>query len=322
MLNPTAPSRSSRFALLLLWVALAAGLFYAGSSLEWGQVWGAAARAEPAWLIAALILNCANAPLWAACWFCLLSFTVPWRRLVEVQSVVLASVQAFSLLGGGAAAWVLSLTRLNLTRQGALSLLVLDQLTTGLVKIVLIGAALLVVPSTPLLHIAGGAMIAGMGGFLIVLLIASRSRAKIVDLAAMRTGKSAQVLTWIAEWVGHLKVVQSPALMGGAIGFMLIRRLSEGVAGYLTAIACGIDVGPQIIPLIIASLAIVTIIPSPPGNVGLYEIAVVAAYQWLGVPAETALAAALLQHASLLIPALIPGAIVAALVPGYARHQR
>ena len=126
----------------------------------------------------------------------------------------------------------------------------------------------------------------------------------------------------VAEWTQHLATVRSFRYMSGAVIFMLIRRVVEGFAGWLVALACGIDVGPEFIALVIASLAIVTIIPSPPGNVGLYEVAVVAAYQWLGVAPEPALAAALLQHAVLLISALIPGALIALFVPGYARRDQ
>jgi uncharacterized membrane protein YbhN (UPF0104 family) len=303
--------------LFVVWALLAAGLGFAASSLAWGEVWAAAARATP-WLVAmALLINFANAPLWGACWYCLMGGKLRWLKLTEVQSVVLTSVQAFSLLGGGAAAWVLATTRLGLSRSQALSLLMLDQLTTGLVKVLLIAAALLIVPASPLLHIAGAAMLVGMGGFLATLIVASKSRERILHYA--------ERFSWlhhVAEWTQHIATVRSFRYMSGAVLFMLIRRVVEGTAGWLVAIACGIDVGPEFIAVVIASLAIVTIIPSPPGNVGLYEVAVVAAYQWLGVAPEPALAAALLQHAVLLIPALIPGALIALFVPGYARRDQ
>lgn len=306
--------------LFAVWALLAAGLGFAASSLAWGEVWAAASRAVP-WLVGvAFLINFANAPLWGACWYCLMGGVLPWRKLTEVQAVVLTSVQAFSLLGGGAAAWVLATTRLGLSRSQALSLLMLDQLTTGLVKVILIATALMIVPTSPLLHVAGIAMLIGMGGFLVTLIIASKSRERIMAYADKRGGRSGHWLHLVAEWTQHIGTVRSFRYMSGAVLFMLTRRVVEGTAGWLVALACGIDVGPEFIALVIASLAIVTIIPSPPGNVGLYEVAVVAAYQWLGVAPEPALAAALLMHAVLLIPALIPGALIALLVPGYARR--
>ncbi len=303
--------------LFVVWALLAAGLAFAASSLAWGEVWAAAMRATP-WLVGvAFLINFANAPLWGACWYCLMGGKLRWLKLTEVQSVVLTSVQAFSLLGGGAAAWVLATTRLGLSRSQALTLLMLDQLTTGLVKVILIAAALMIVPASPLLHVAGVAMLFGMGGFLVTLIVASKSRDRILHFA-----ERFPWLHHVAEWTQHLATVRSFRYMSGAVIFMLIRRVVEGFAGWLVALACGIDVGPEFIALVIASLAIVTIIPSPPGNVGLYEVAVVAAYQWLGVAPEPALAAALLQHAVLLIPALIPGALIALFVPGYARRDQ
>ena len=125
----------------------------------------------------------------------------------------------------------------------------------------------------------------------------------------------------LADWTHHLEAVRSPARLGGAVFFMLMRRVADGLAAWCVAIACGIPVGPEVIVLVIASIAVVTMVPVPAGNVGLYELAVVAAYQWVGVAPETALAAALLQHAIALVAVLVPGALIMAFAPGVARSQ-
>ena len=100
--------------------------------------------------------------------------------------------------------------------------------------------------------------------------------------------------------------------------------VGHGVLGRLlarVAIACGLPVGPEIIVLVIASIAVVTMVPVPAGNVGLYELAVVGAYQWVGVAPEIALAAALLQHAIALGSVLIPGALIMAFDAGLAGRR-
>ena len=315
-----APARRSRLIWIAVWALLAAGLGYAASNLSWGEVLAAAMRADPLWLLIALMVNLANAPLWALCWLCLMGRerAVPFLGLTRVLVVVGAAIQAFSVLGGGATAFVLMTGRLGLSKPVAASLLVLEGLTTGLVKAILVGAAFALVPSSALLRGIGASLLGAVAVGLVGLIVVSRSGALLHGIAVRIGGRSRIWIERLADWTSHLDAVRSPARLGGAVFFMLARRLLEGLGGWCVARACGIPVEPQIILLVVASIAIVTMIPVPAGNVGLYELAVVAAYQWVGVAPEIALAAALLQHAIFLMSVLVPGALVMAFDAGFA----
>ena len=59
--------------------------------------------------------------------------------------------------------------------------------------------------------------------------------------------------------------------------------------------------------LVLAALAIATLMPVAPANIGVYEAVVFAAYRYMGVPAETALGLAVVQHICFLIPTLGTG---------------
>ena len=322
LMNPLdAPPQRARLIWIAVWAVLAAGLAYAASSLSWGEVLAAALRADPLWLVLALAFNLTNAPLWALCWRCLVGrkARVPLLPLTCVLAVVAAAIQAFSVLGGGATAFVLITGRLGLSRPAAASLLVLEGLTTGIVKVLLVGAALAIVPGAAMLRGIGAGLLGMMAVGLVGLIIVSRSHSLLYRLAARIGGRARIWVEHLADWTSHLEAVRSPARLGGAVFFMLMRRIGDGVAAWCVAIACGIPVGPEIIILVIASIAIVTMVPVPAGNVGLYELAVVAAYQWAGVAPEVALAAALLQHAIALGSVLIPGALIMAFDAGMAR---
>ena len=52
--------------------------------------------------------------------------------------------------------------------------------------------------------------------------------------------------------------------------------------------------------VVLASVALATMLPVAPGNLGVYEGAALLAYRWAGVDPETALALAVLQHLALL----------------------
>ena len=323
-MNPlNAPAPRSRLLWITVWAVLAAGLAYAGSSLSWGEVLAVAMRADPLWLVLALAFNLTNAPLWALCWRRLMArkAQVALLPLTFVLAVVAAAIQAFSILGGGAIAFVLITGRLGLSRPAAASLLVLEGLTTGIVKVLLVGAALALVPGTALLRGVGAGLLGMMGVGLVGLIILSRSHSLLYTFAARIGGRARSWIEVLADWTSHLDAVRSPVRLGGAVFFMLMRRIGDGLAAWCVAMACGIPVGPEIIVLVIASIAVVTMVPVPAGNVGLYELAVVAAYQWAGVAPEVALAAALLQHAIALGSVLIPGALIMAFAPGFARPQ-
>ena len=323
-MNPlNAPAPRSRLLWITVWAVLAAGLAYAGSSLSWGEVLAVAMRADPLWLVLALAFNLTNAPLWALCWRRLMArkAQVALLPLTFVLAVVAAAIQAFSILGGGAIAFVLITGRLGLSRPAAASLLVLEGLTTGIVKVLLVGAALALVPGTALLRGVGAGVLGMMGVGLVGLIILSRSHSLLYTFAARIGGRARSWIEVLADWTSHLDAVRSPVRLGGAVFFMLMRRIGDGLAAWCVAMACGIPVGPEIIVLVIASIAVVTMVPVPAGNVGLYELAVVAAYQWAGVAPEVALAAALLQHAIALGSVLIPGALIMAFAPGFARPQ-
>ena len=324
LMNPLdAPAQRSRLLWIAVWAVLAAGLAYAASSLSWGEVLAVAMRADPLWLVLALAFNLTNAPLWALCWRRLMArkAQVALLPLTYVLAVVAAAIQAFSVLGGGATAFVLITGRLRLSRPAAASLLVLEGLTTGIVKVLLVGAALAIVPGTALLRGVGAGLLGMMGVGLVGLIILSRSHSLLYTFAARIGGRARSWIEVLADWTSHLDAVRSPVRLGGAVFFMLMRRIGDGLAAWCVAMACGIPVGPEIIVLVIASIAVVTMVPVPAGNVGLYELAVVAAYQWAGVAPEVALAAALLQHAIALGSVLIPGALIMAFAPGFARPQ-
>ena len=321
-MNPLdAPAQRSRLIWIAVWAVLAAGLAYAASSLSWGEVLAVALRADPLWLVLALAFNLTNAPLWALCWRCLMGRKerASMLPLTCILAVVAAAIQAFSVLGGGATAFVLITGRLGLSRPAAASLLVLEGLTTGIVKVLLVGGALAIVPGAAMLHGVGAGLLGITALGLVGLIIVSRSHSLLFKLAARIGGRARIWIEALADWTSHLEPVRSPARLGGAVFFMLMRRVADGLAAWCVAIACGIPVGPEIIVLVIASIAVVTMVPVPAGNVGLYELAVVAAYQWVGVAPEVALAAALLQHAIALGSVLIPGALIMAFAPGMAR---
>jgi uncharacterized membrane protein YbhN (UPF0104 family) len=64
---------------------------------------------------------------------------------------------------------------------------------------------------------------------------------------------------------------------------------------------------PESALLILAAVNLATLLPVVPGNLGVYEAAVVLAYSYLGIAPERALGIALVQHACWFAALALPG---------------
>jgi uncharacterized protein (TIRG00374 family) len=71
--------------------------------------------------------------------------------------------------------------------------------------------------------------------------------------------------------------------------------------------AFGLDLPFTSAVLILAALNLATLVPVVPGNLGVYEGAVVLIYTRLGVPAEQAIGVAVVQHACFFAALALPG---------------
>ena len=313
LLQAEAPAPKWRRHVLLLafWAVLGIALAYLASLVDWSDVLVRAKAADPVWLGLAVLANLLPALPWAVTWV-LLSH-LPLRKtpaVLESQLAILATVQSFSLFAGAATAMVLLTRRVGLAYPAALSLLTLDQLMTGFVKVALIGLSVTFAhPPVWMGHV--GLTLLGFMCLGVVILLAAHHREQAIVAAAQSFGpRLGKVLRFLASTAGHLSALKDPLRSGAAFSLMLFRRLSEGVAVLCIQKAVGIPVSWELALLVLTALAIVTVIPQPPGNVGLFEAAVVLVYQSAGYPPDVAIAAALLQHAAFLVTALTPGYLI------------
>jgi len=84
----------------------------------------------------------------------------------------------------------------------------------------------------------------------------------------------------------------------------------------MAAQAVGASISPVDALLIMAVTVLATAIPSAPAYVGTFELAAVTVATSLGVPADNALALAVLSHALGLLPTAIGGSAALAYVGG------
>jgi uncharacterized membrane protein YbhN (UPF0104 family) len=104
-----------------------------------------------------------------------------------------------------------------------------------------------------------------------------------------------------------LAPVRSARRSGAALALALAKKLAEALAILAMQRAFGVALPPGSALLVLAAVNLATLLPVVPGNLGVYEAAVVLAYSYLGVPPERALGIALVQHACYFAALALPG---------------
>lgn len=173
----------------------------------------------------------------------------------------------------------------------------------------LMGAAPWIVRGTGLVAIVGMIVIAALATT--GLQPVGRLLGRVGSIQVLRAPISALVgaIEPFVHWSGgsHRR-----GAMGLALGLSLAAWLCNAVMFWLVGQAVGASLSPAAAILIMAVTVLATAIPSAPGYVGTFELAAVTVATSLGVPAELALALAVLAHLLSILPTALGGSIALA----------
>ena len=264
------------------------------------------ATARPAWVALAVASYVAILPLWALQWCVLAPPTGEARfgRMLGVVAMYSSVLNTTPLLVGEAAALMFLVTRAGISRAASLSMLAMDQLVLGIAKVtVLVLAAWLV--ALPLWMERGmRALSLAVAVLLVALLAVAWGDRTVARVAQRLPARGGRVLHAVA---GALAPLRSPWRGGSSLLLALLKKLAEIVAILCIQRAFGVVLPFGSAVLVLAALNLATLVPIVPGNVGVYEAAIVVAYGHLGVDAERALGMALVQHACYFVALALPG---------------
>jgi uncharacterized membrane protein YbhN (UPF0104 family) len=301
-------AKRGRLAARVIALLLLTGLVVlAASRLSLTRVVAELAVAHPQWLVLALLFYAAILPLWALQW-CLLAPASPrptLSRMLGVVAMASTVLNTTPLLVGEAAGIFFLVTVAGLARATALSVLAMDQLLVGLAKVALLGTAASTATLPFWMARGAQALLAGVGALFFALLVVAWRSDHLARLASrLLPERGARVLVSMGEALAPLR---SPTRGGGALLLALAKKLCEVGAIVCVAHAFGVALPFTGGILILAALNLATLLPLVPGNVGVYEAAVVLAYSHLGVSAERALGIAVVQHACYFVALALPG---------------
>lgn len=291
-----------------IWLAFTVVLVLSARNLPWTQVLLRLRETHPAWIAAAVAANFAILPLWASEWRLLVpaAFRVGYGRMFEVVSVTASVLNAVPLFAGEASAVGLLIVRAGLSRGAALSVLALDQLLVAFAKLATIAAAATMVALPAWLR-AGVLSLSGAFLALLLLLgvVAHHWQALSLRVTRRETRVRA-VLARLVSWGGQLDALRDGRIAAAA-GLAVAKKTMELLAIIAVQLAFGIEPSLAAALLVLAALAITTLLPVAPANLGVYEATVFAAYGYAGIPADVALGLAIVQHAVFLLPSLATG---------------
>lgn len=292
---------------LIAYGAVVALAVEAVRQLSLSRVVGELAVARPGWIALAVCCFATILPLWALQWRVLAPAPRPSAAtMLGVIAMTSTVLNTAPLLVGEAAGIYFLVSEAGLARPAAVSVLAMDQLFVGVAKLcVLAGAAASITLPT---WMARGAQGLGAGVVLLVLVIAGAAwYARALTTSALGRALPPRVARAAIAAGIALAPVRSPVRSAAALGLALAKKLAEALAILCVQRAFGVGLTPQSALLVLAAVNLATLLPLVPGNLGVYEAAVVLAYSYLGVPAERALGIALVQHACYFVALAVPG---------------
>jgi uncharacterized membrane protein YbhN (UPF0104 family) len=281
--------RLRRAAAALIATALLALCF---RSIDAARLLAVIARAEWAWLLAALAVNATIPLLWAAQWRLFLPNRrrLGFRALYAITAVMAMLANSVPMFLGQVTGVHLLATRGGLGHATALSVVALDQLTEGLCKLAVLSALASITPLPGPLRAAAWALSTGVAVLLAIVLAATWSHGRV------------RLPAYVRDWAAGLRGVRRPEVVAGGLGIGLAMKCAE-MGGILAAqAALEVELPLWSALAVLAAVNLATMVSVAPGNVGVYEGAAYLTYTGLGVAPETAFGLAVLQHAAYLIP--------------------
>jgi uncharacterized protein (TIRG00374 family) len=267
-----------------------------------------------AWLLAAVLCFAAILPLWAVQWSVLAPRTPDntITRMLGVTTMMSSTLNTTPLFLGEAAGLVLLVTRIGVTRAAAVSITVMDQLLVGIAKVTVLSTAALLLTLPDWMRTGWETLAVGV--LLLLLLCGAVAWQRDELVARAERSLPPRIANAIVNLGTALDPLRSPTRAGLALLLALAKKLAELLAILCVQRAFGTALPVASAVLVLAALNLATLLPIVPGNLGVYEGAVILVYTRLGVSTEHAVSIAVVQHACYFVALALPGYLWAATV--------
>lgn len=266
-------------------------------------------RADPWPLVACVFLYAAMLWLRSLRWKLLLRpmGEVPAGRLFPVVAIgYMANNLLPARIGDLIRAWLVG-SREDVSKASALATILLERAFDAAATLLLVGLLLpfLVLPAS--VHQALG-LVAVVLVLLVMVafLVAGRSHQALSALRPMAgwlpSPLQVRAATLMERFLEGLRVLRTPAEAILALAVSLGLWIAAAGIYYAVMLSLGVPASLWAALLVSALVNISAVLPSPPGYVGVFELAAVAGYRLLDVPPDAAAGLAVTTHAMLFFP--------------------
>lgn len=294
----------TRVSYLVSWLLLTVLLVATIGRVDWTLAIAAITKAKPLLLILAVVLNAMILVFATAQWLLFLpdGVSVARSKMFKIMAIV-STVANSGPAGGGAAVGVhLLATRGGVGHSVGLSVLLLDQLVEGLVKMAIVLLAIVVVPIGVEYKAVSATIIIGVPTLFFFLTVIAHRTPALQSISEQTTGFLGWILRKLNRVAVNLEALRRPKKLFITFALGLLQKLVAALAIMCVLIAFGIVIPWWGILAVLVAVNLSTVVSVTPANLGVFEGAAFLIYITLGISSETAMALAIVQHAAYLIP--------------------
>jgi len=298
---------------ILIWLIVAYFFYEFFKTIDFNQAWKEIEKAGAGWLVAAFLFNLSILLVWTLLWSVLIpkAIFVPFPNLLQANSFMSTSCNSLPFPGGHAVGLILFARLAQIQHSVALSVLALDQMMEGIVKVVVL---ILAASFSPLPE----QMEQGIQVFIILIFlfiaIMFYAAYKIPEVKNSDEKFSFSLIfkfkKFVSQWAGHLEILRDYRVFSSGLFLSLVMMVLQALGIWATQMSLGQELPFWTTILVMAALNLATIFPITPGNFGVYEATAFLIYKFAGLSPEMALSLAFLQHVCFLVPMAGTGWVV------------
>lgn len=307
----------TRVSYIVSWLLLTALIVATIGRVDWTLAIAAVAKAKPLPLILAVLLNAMILVFATAQWLLFLpeGVSVARSKMFKIMAIM-STVANSGPAGGGAAVGVHLLARQEgVGHSVGLSVLLLDQLVEGLVKVAIVLLAIVVVPIGLEYKAVSATILIGVPTLFFVLTVIAHRRFVLESISERTTGFLGWILTKLNLVAANLEALRRPKKLSLTIVLGLLQKLVAALAITCILLAFGVVTPWWGILAVLVAVNLSTVVSVTPANLGVFEGAAFLVYTSLGISSDTAVALAIVQHAAYLIPLAGIGWIISSVRP-------
>ena len=307
----------TRVSYIVSWLLLTALIVATIGRVDWTLAIAAVAKAKPLPLILAVLLNAMILVFATAQWLLFLpeGVSVARSKMFKIMAIM-STVANSGPAGGGAAVGVHLLARQEgVGHSVGLSVLLLDQLVEGLVKVAIVLLAIVVVPIGLEYKAVSATILIGVPTLFFVLTVIAHRRFVLESISERTTGFLGWILTKLNLVAANLEALRRPKKLSLTVVLGLLQKLVAALAITCVLIAFGVVTPWWGILAVLVAVNLSTVVSVTPANLGVFEGAAFLVYTSLGISSDTAVALAIVQHAAYLIPLAGIGWVISSVRP-------